>query len=417
MGMHLLDVTPSLTAAKKDQNARIWFSLTSLESLLTVITGRPSMISARDCSVSLLQVFEKQDKSSSGGSPSDSSQQDLAVKPSSQGLGSSSRVSSQTSTEKDPQPVASIFFIYYSELCIFAKEVVGELYSPGIRDKKWADIQDVIENYDRCLLLWKDDLSPPFDIDIPCPDPESESCRVALLILFHSTRTIIHRPCLCRLDEAIAEQSHSSKRTNRTLANHCVQSARAVLNLIVTKSNSIVLTRGATWWMIPHHFKRSLIVLLLELSFRAEHQPAHADDLLTEAQAALNWLRRIGSSTPGAKHTWYDLSRLLHEAAKRVGGDIADTILAPEDPEFEHQFGGEHSANLPPGQSPGAAAGFDPNDPYGFSSLRLYGGNPLGEWDEFGFLMRAQAGTRSSSPGKEDQEMSGEMQMDRGSGS
>jgi len=158
--------------------------------------------------------------------------------------------------------------------------------------------------------------------------------------------------------------------------------------------------------MLLHHLKRALIVLLLELSFRAEHMPADAAELLTEAKAAVNWLRHIGFSSPSAKHTWVTLSRLLHQAAQKVGGDTADIATSPEDPMAAQEFGMDFRSG--DGFSPSGAeqpsGAYDPNDPKIFPPLGLNGGFPQGqggqcfgdlaatsEWDEFGFL-RAEGG-------------------------
>lgn len=397
-----MNVTPDLNSSGRAFLANVWFAVIALESMLTVMTGRPSMVNKRDCSVSLALDMSDDGESSPEATPSEDSYQTSAQDFGTRASISTSRssASSRAVRQQPNAPISDIYFKHYTDLCALAKEVVGELYRPGIREKKWAEIQVVIENFDKRLFRWRDALNIPFDVATPSADPEVESCRVALRILFYSTRTIIHRPCLCRLDQHIADQSRSSKATNRGFANKCVDSARSVLDLILNKPESTVLHHGAMWWMILHHLKRALTVLLLELSFRAEHMPADAAGLLDEAKAAVNWLRNIGFSNPTAKHTWITLSRLLHQAAQKVGGNTADIVIAPDDntaePQFSIDFGSEGSGNTSgPGQPSEA---YDPNDQNIFPPLGLYGGLSQGhgqyfgdlaatsEWDEFGFL-------------------------------
>ena len=403
MGLHLANVTPSLSDAIKDQYARVWFSIVSLESILVVVTGRPSMVNSRDCTVSLLRLLEDEERSSTELTSSSESQHASVT----DFVYSESSASGPASSQ-GPRSVTSVYFKHYVEVCIFAKEVVTELYHPGVRDKKWAEIQKAIDGFNKRLFRWKDNLSPPFRSASPSTDPEIESCRVALRILFHSTRTIINRPCLCRLNERLANQSHSSKLTNRNFATNCVDSARTMLNIVISKPDHTVLRRGAIWWMVLYHLKRAIIVLLLELSFRAGHVPNNAEDILTEAKAALDWFRRIGSTSPTAKQIWLVLGRLLHQAAQRVGGDTAEVMAAPEDPSFELPDGVDFGSGLP--RQPDDA--YDPNDPNTFPLIGLYGVSAQNNWDEFGFLGRPGGGEHGSLPQDQDMDQVGSGEQD-----
>lgn len=317
-------------------------------------------------------------------------------------------------TEISLTPVAARFFVHYTNVCALAKEVVGELYRPGIREKKWSEIQTIMSNFDRRLINWRDRLEPPFDNAEASSDPETETCRIALRIAFHSTRTIINRPCLCRIDHRIANQSRPSKETNRDFANKCVDSARAVLRLVLYKPDSIILRRGATWWMLLHHLKRALTVSLLELAFRAEHKPANADDILGEARDAIEWLRWHSASSPTARRTWVTMSRLLHLAAKKVGGDTADIIMAQEEQSID-------DPPIPQQQQPQPASGMEVVDPfemYGSGKGQYFGDlTARSDLDQFGFL-REEGGVGSFFPSASEVERMGQggegddMQMD-----
>ncbi|KAL6718998.1 hypothetical protein ACLMJK_003233 [Lecanora helva] len=405
MGLHLLNVTPSLSESEKDQRARVWFSVVSLESILVMITGRPSMIRERDCSVSLLRVLEEGSRSSSM-SESASPGYSQGASTGSSSLGASDRsaaASSQGPAYRGRPSVGSIYFKYYTEICNLAKEAVGELYSPGIRSRKWTDVQEMIRNFGKRLFEWSQSLGPPFTTAAAAAgDSEIESCSIALQILYHSTNTIINRPCLCRLNERISDQSRSSKNTNSNFASSCVNSARAVLGIILSTPPSIILRHGVTWWMILNHLKRALIVLLLELSYRAAHMPTDAGEILTEAKSALNWLRQISAHSPKAVETWITLTQLLLQAAQRVGGDTADMIIPsssggisnppppPAGGALDPSFSQMDFANMPPPPPPPPpppqpSGAYDPADPSVFPPLGLHGNFAQGEWDDFGF--------------------------------
>ena len=389
----------------KEFHAYNWFALMALESMLTLMTGRPTMINPRDCTVAIPMNLAEGKSPGSTTSPSESSCQRSAI-------GSTQRTSSSEKSESekglffnsmmrvDPMRTAAIYFVHYAELCMLAREVVGELYQPGIRKKKRPEIQSMIDRYDKRLFEWKDGVSPPFDVACASTDPETESCRVALRILFHSTRTIINRPCLCRTEERIQNQAGSSRSKKISSAHKCVESARDTLNLILHKPESTILREGTMWWMLLHHHKRALTVLLLELAFRAEHMPSEAGEILAEAKAAVSWLNHIGKSNPDARRTCSQMRKLLRLAAQKVGGDTSD-MTASSDEDAAPTFAGQQQ---PP------VADYDNAHQYAFASSGLYGGpsfqdqwqyyGDLGgrnELDQFGFL-RAEGGVGSLFP-------------------
>ena len=431
LGLHLRDVSGSVTAETKEFNAYNWFALMTLETMLALMTGRPAMINPRDCSVTIPRTLaEGKSPSTATSPPSETSYQKSAMggknRTSSSGMSESEKGSFLSGMiKRDTSQTAAIYFAHHVELCMLAREVVGELYQPGIRNMKWSDIHSKIEIFDRRLFEWKDGVNPPFDSASPSSDRETESCRVALRILFHSTRTIINRPCLCRIEERVQDQSISSKRKNLSSANKCVESARATLSLILHKPDSTVLHEGTMWWMLLHHVGRALTVLLLELAFRAAHMPAEAGAILTAAKAAVNWLHDMGNSSPEARRTCSSMRKLLRLAAQKVGGDTSDIMTSSEEEAAPMQSGRQHptsvnydtanqSANAPRGRYDGAI----PRDQW-----QYYGDlTARNELDQFGFLREeggagslfptaSEMGRMSGGQGGEDYDMDGSFEF------
>ena len=377
----------------------------TLESMLTLVTGRPTMINPQDCSVAIPRIPAEAKSPSTTTLPSESSYRRSASegqnRPSSPNMSKPRQglLLNRTMTH-DTTRIAAMYFVHYAELCTLAKEVVSELYQPGIRRKKRSEVQNTIDSFDNRLFGWKDGVNPPFDVASPSSDPETESCRVALRILFYSTRIIIHRPCLCRSQERIEDQAHSSKWKNINSANKCVESARALLNLILHKPDSITLREGTMWWMLLHHLKRALTVLLLELTFRAEHMPSEADEIIVEAKAAVSWLHHISNSSTDARRTCSYMSKLLRFATQKVGGDTSDIVTPSE----------EETAPTYPGQQQSRSADYGGAGQYQFAASGQYAGPHFQEqWqyygdltvrnelDQFGFL-RAEGGVGSLFP-------------------
>ncbi|MCJ1464608.1 hypothetical protein MMC07_003221 [Pseudocyphellaria aurata] len=306
LGMHLQNTTPSLSDAAKEFRAHIWHAIVSLERVMTVMTSRPSMIHDRDCSVSLSSLTSQ-----------DQALTDRTPESTSRGFG-----------RRAPSPLTS-YFRHYVEINALAQLVVSRLYNPDARHLKWSQIQQRILELDEKLVEWACNLPKTFNVQGPFPSNAARSkepLQKSLGMLFYSTRTIIHRPSLCRLDRLIARQSDTSLTANRDMANKCVHSAQAMLAILPDEPELDTIYAGQLWWMIHRHIKRAGTVLLLELAFRARHMPSQSDQLLADAKKAVRWLRAMAQTSLPAEQSWIALSLLLKRAGQRVGGDTTDVI-------------------------------------------------------------------------------------------
>lgn len=178
------------------------------------------------------------------------------------------------------------------------------------------------------LHEWNSNLPMAYQTDFPCSKPETDLVRIAIGMLFHSTRIIINRPCHCRLERRIADQSSTSKSFNADSAGQCVASALGILALIPNQPDLTLIYQGPLWWMCFHHLKRAATVLILEITFLSDNAPTKGQSVLGDAKKAINWLHALGASSNPAYSSWVTLSRLLHRAAQRFGGDLSDVAIA-----------------------------------------------------------------------------------------
>lgn len=220
--------------------------------------------------------------------------------------------------------------------------------------------------------------------------PQSEPLRAALVLLFHSTRTIINRPALCRNERQFSHQSNESMQINHNAAHRCVTSARAMLQFLPGGSNETNLNQSPMWWTLIHHIKRSATVLLLELAFRAEHMPSQAEEVVADAIKAVNWIHSMGAVSMAARRAWSLLKQSLQSAAQRIGASTAGLITTPPPPQGSgagpHQSPGdiqplEPGAWLPMAPSSSADAMHD--SPF-------YGDMQMSGMDDFGFMRTQQ---------------------------
>lgn len=385
LGLHLTNTTPNMTDTQRNLRLGIWFSVLSLERTIAVITGRPSMVRDTDCSVGLPE---------DGSVNPDKHLHDSTSTSSVDPWRPIERIGSGHPFGQtwNPIPTSDIaidpnFFIQHAQLSSMADSVLSRLYSPHIRHIKWSALQSTIRDLDLQLCDWNAQLPITFHTDPSRQRPEQDPVRIAIGMLFHSTRIIINRPCLCRLEDRITKQSATSDSINAEAAGRCVSSAQGILALIPNQPDPALLYHGPLWWMGFHHVKRAATVLIHEITFASEHTPTAGEGILMDAKKAINWLHAMGTSSSPAYGSWVTLSQLLLRAAQKYGGDVSDAVIADEeDPSFA--LTDVAVAEGQEDQLPGSMFGMEAPDfqlGYGEGSAdTMFGDLNFGTWDQFG---------------------------------
>jgi hypothetical protein len=147
---------------------------------------------------------------------------------------------------------------------------------------------------------------------------------MSLAFHYHNTRILINRPCLCRLDYRIPNESDRSRGFNRSSAATCIRGARETVALLPDEPNPIWLFSVTPWWALLHYMVSAGAILMVEISMRAEHNPQQADGLLNDAKKIVRWLRAMSRNNIAAERSWTVLTKLLIVAAPKIGGDTLD---------------------------------------------------------------------------------------------
>jgi hypothetical protein len=352
---------------------RIWYSIHSLEQLLCAMTGRPGGISSRDCSAPLPSAIEDDNFPAEGeaptsgpslGGPSQLRESRSTTQQTSQAAQTifaapptpvPTRTVSQPFSEPEsatpprlgPTPVSlpgnATFFLHYVKLNILTAEVLSTLYTVDTAKTAWSDVQTLINDLDTKLSKWRSELPISYDFGRKQRNQTFLRQRMCLGFLYNSTKAIINRPCLCRTERRIPNESDRSKQFSRLAAHACVDAARSSLNLIPDEPNTVGLYSVSPWWCVLHYIVQAGTILVIELAFRAEHAPQDAEGILNDAKKAVNWLHAMSTNSLAARRSWISLNRLLQLAAPRVGGNTADMPQdAPETPDTR-MAGVEHT--------------------------------------------------------------------------
>lgn len=121
LGLHLRNEDPGADASKKDMLLRTWWSLHSIECLVSSITGRPPAISTEDCTIPL---------------PQPSVGEDRATNKRHQSFSASDRKHSNSSFTGESDGIDN-YSINNISIGLLTHKVLSSLYAPRTASRSW----------------------------------------------------------------------------------------------------------------------------------------------------------------------------------------------------------------------------------------------------------------------------------------
>ncbi|MCJ1245580.1 hypothetical protein MMC30_002784 [Trapelia coarctata] len=347
LGLHLRNENPRLPDTAKEIRYRVWWAIFGLERTLGVMTGRPTSVVDIDCMTPIpLPIDEEAFRDPNSSMHNEEtvrrmrrlSSHDLSTPSSgfsprnrqSPSRSSTSPTSQHSSFDlfKNVPPTLSLYFTEFTLLSTVTHDVMGMLYRPSAVLKTWSQIQTTIANLDKKLERWRSGLPSLFDFTKRQRDQQFNRQRMCLGFFYYSAKIIMHRPCLCRIEDRIPNESQKSKDFNRTAAATCVQAARGMLELIPPEPNPVGLYKVSPWWCLTHHLTQAATVLIMELFFRSEHMPHEAQNILADAKKVVRWLNQMAKESVSAARAWKHCNELLRRVAPMIGHDADDMPTA-----------------------------------------------------------------------------------------
>ncbi|KAI8938874.1 hypothetical protein NX059_004733 [Plenodomus lindquistii] len=324
LGLHLRNEDPTLNDAKREPLVRTWWCLHSIECLLSSITGRPPVVAAEDCTVSL-------------------------PKPTSRTAGVDSRHGTRRRTdygspsfnaateEGSASAAESRYFLNRIHVTLISQRVLLSLYSPRTAAQNWVYVQKQVTVLLGDLEEWAKTALPGHASQWDPTTRTANSRKNFLLRISHlSTKILITRPCLCRIERRISHESDESINFNAKSAETCVEAARELAMLFPDRPDSTFMYTQGPWWDVVHIIMQSLAVLLLDMAYRGKKAKGKGTDPhINCIKRLLRWLRAMEAHDAVAKRAYHVIWKILKTCAP-VLQDRANEILA-EDEEFPNQ--------------------------------------------------------------------------------
>lgn len=317
LGLHIRNEDRSATAVKKEILSRMWWAVYSLDRSLSAITGRPSIGAEIYCSTSLplpisaADIDEATIEAKFGLPPKWAS---VHVRPESDRAHSTGASTGTPNLSSEPAN-GGTFLTSTVKLGMLSNDVIAQLYSPNLATKSWKYVQQKITQMLGDLDSWLSSLPKglnPFEENGSNYAMQQE--RNILKTYYHSTKILICRPCLCRLDRRIKSQTATSDRFNHNIAVQCVVSAKSIAACLPDDMAvwSKEIYRIFPWWAAVHYVMQAVAILLLEACYEAEGL-----DVLPALKKLVRWLRALRYSNRTANRAYTITVDLLRKLVVR----------------------------------------------------------------------------------------------------
>jgi hypothetical protein len=346
LGLHLRNVGINTSDTSKEIRYRVWWALYTVEHLLSVMTGRPSCIVENACTTPVPVPFDESDfqREDAAQMLSNPSRKGLWVQdwtPLSSAMTSPSQAD-DTATElskiksetragdwlKSLPPSMSLYFFHLAALVSIAKRANHKLYTAEAVQSSWPNLEFAIQSLIMETNAWLVNLPETYDFNLLRTTQFMVAQKTGLAFLFHSTKIAITRPCLCRLErDSLSDGTYEF--CSKTAA-ECVEAATQIIGLLPETPDALLLNKISPWWCVLHYIMQATTVLLLELSFHAEHVPEKAAEVSQATRKAVECLHELSRSNPSSHRAWKLCDGFLRRLAPQVGMDVSD--LPGDDP-------------------------------------------------------------------------------------
>ncbi|KAJ5300463.1 sugar transporter [Penicillium atrosanguineum] len=331
--------------ASKEARCRLWWSIYSLEHLLTSMHGRASGVGESLCSVPAPipieeEYFEQPDVQRLFHDHQAREAQLRATLFDTQNNHSSQPNSSTWISQCVPS--SSLFFYYLVDLALISQSVLNKVYSiEGVREGT-SQTEYRLQKFSTLMDRWLAKLPSNYQFTIPSSGPwhlnhpklDDTSAPyvrecICLAMSYYSSRITLCRPCLSHTQSHNSSESGSNLRSD--MATQCLQAACALISILPESQDISWLARVTPWWSILHFLMQATTALLLGLSSASvSHSSASASSLsiplngqdlaavIVETRKVFFWIHAMAAVDPAARRAFL----LIEGVMRRIAGPL-----------------------------------------------------------------------------------------------
>jgi hypothetical protein len=329
LGLHLRNEDSTAKDSDKRANIRTWWTLHLVECLISTSNGRPTTIPFADCTVPLPYSVDEEERDER----SSHSRKRFAH-----------QSGDARNARRTPEAKYDHYFAVHVNLTVIAQEVLLDLYSPRTAAESWHYVEGKMSEALRKLEAWSVGALPRGVRSWEGKQKSSFDREEFLLKTdYWSTTMLITRPCVCRIERRIQNESEASAKFNATSGETCVDAALRMVELFPNEPDPQFMYEQGPWWALNHlgesvttpRYTLRLItplvtqctaVLLLESMYQSRGSDNVNPSIIASIKKMMQWLRAMESNDAVAQKALKVIQKLLRGVAPNLQA-VANNIL------------------------------------------------------------------------------------------
>ncbi|KAI9036648.1 Zn(II)2Cys6 transcription factor [Aspergillus affinis] len=328
MGLNLRSESDAITHVSKETRYRVWWSLYTLDILLSVITGRPPSSNGDFCTTPLPLPFKEDNWSDQTVAAliADHGARTVFIQGLSKSAGESTgyiptwhnsrsalrdldnqREQANINRPGSLTPNNSLYFLHFIELGLIMRQSIDALYAASTVQKLWCEIEIDIHGLIHKTDAWLSKLPPAFHFTQGTRAFERQ--RSSLAFSFYSTKILITIPCLSRVTEEPTRMGPAGLFCD-AMANLCVDLAADILDLLPDVPDMTWIHDVSPWWCILHYLMQSIAVLQVDLMLK-ENADTKFESGRRQISKASRWLETMSTVDPASQRACLICTEIL----------------------------------------------------------------------------------------------------------
>jgi hypothetical protein len=310
LGLHVQNDDQPVSIARRRSMVCTWWSLHALESMLSSITGRPSIVRNEDITTPLPSAVHSDQTQSAGVVMFDFLDADI-------------------------------------QLNLLTQQIISNLYTQRRSAPSWDFIQQMTVSLVGDLDKWAVDYIPQIYSE-KWNSVHVQQREVFLLKLqYYRLKILTTRPSLRRIERCFQAGTDDFNSLNQSIAETCVQAARDVASLLACEPSVKSVYEKGPWWTIVHNsmltperptrhvcvlhtnhlvtVMQALVVLMIAISCPDHFRDSHQASVHSTRQLVTS-LRSMCDTNMLASRAYQVVYSIVKTSKPYVWADIADVF-------------------------------------------------------------------------------------------
>ncbi|KAJ6036398.1 hypothetical protein N7540_000677 [Penicillium herquei] len=324
LGLHLRVAHRRLDTQAIEARHKLWLSIFILESRLSVMTGRASVLGISVFSVPPPLASGETDHSATNTSkesedqPTDKPHMTWTMDRQQE------KLQAQQKSLRMMEATKELYFFCLADLIIMSHDAFTRVYSIDFLQQGWEELQSCIDHYDGMMFEWRSGLPDSLGFEEMSWGPNlstQDAYRVSLAMHYYSSRILLTRPCITRKQGTEDDITGPVSRAKKYSEAACLSSALALISIFPEQPSSFWF-RCVPWWNVLHFLVQATTILLINISMiqssraqtsqstpsdsslsQFEHSPevANSEVVFTAIRKALRWQSHLGQTDASAR--------------------------------------------------------------------------------------------------------------------